>query len=104
MARLNSPSFRTSAHPRFTNALVADKPSYKTEIASFDVATGRSDRFGEGRHENRCILVYSGIREFRRRGRRRLLGVNRNSGACCHSACQAFTPEASADASQIMTR
>ncbi|EJT48662.1 hypothetical protein A1Q1_02299 [Trichosporon asahii var. asahii CBS 2479] len=34
---------------------------YKTEIASFDVATGRSDRFGEGSHENRCILVYSGI-------------------------------------------
>lgn len=41
----------------------ADTSSYQTEIASFDVATGRCDRFGEGSFENRCILVYSGIRE-----------------------------------------
>ncbi|KAL7420765.1 ubiquitin-specific protease otu1 [Cryptotrichosporon argae] len=34
---------------------------YKTEISSFDVATGRCDRFGEGQYENRCVLVYSGI-------------------------------------------
>lgn len=37
--------------------------SYKTEIASFDVATGRSDKFGEGHYDSRCLLVYSGIRE-----------------------------------------
>ncbi|KAL1413133.1 ubiquitin-specific protease otu1 [Vanrija albida] len=34
---------------------------YKTEICSFDVATGRCDRFGEGSYESRCLLVYSGI-------------------------------------------
>ncbi|BEI86209.1 hypothetical protein CcaverHIS002_0604960 [Cutaneotrichosporon cavernicola] len=34
---------------------------YKTEIASFDVASGRCDRFGEGEHDQRCLLVYSGI-------------------------------------------
>lgn len=34
---------------------------YKTEISSFDVATGRCDRFGEGQYDNRCLLVYSGI-------------------------------------------
>jgi len=34
---------------------------YKTEISSFDVETGRCDRFGEGQYDNRCILMYSGI-------------------------------------------
>ncbi|KLT43253.1 OTU-domain-containing protein [Cutaneotrichosporon oleaginosum] len=34
---------------------------YQTEIASFDVATGRCDRFGEDQHDQRCLLVYSGI-------------------------------------------
>jgi len=34
---------------------------YNTEISSFDVATGRCDRFGEGEYDSRCILVYSGI-------------------------------------------
>lgn len=34
---------------------------YKTEISSFDVATGRCDRFGQDEYESRCILVYSGI-------------------------------------------
>ncbi|KAK1925855.1 hypothetical protein DB88DRAFT_485387 [Papiliotrema laurentii] len=34
---------------------------YRTEISSFDVATGRCDRFGEGEYDSRCILVYSGI-------------------------------------------
>lgn len=34
---------------------------YRTEISSFDVQTGRVDRFGEGQYENRCVLVYSGI-------------------------------------------
>nr|XP_018262141.1 ubiquitin thioesterase OTU1 [Kwoniella dejecticola CBS 10117]OBR84299.1 ubiquitin thioesterase OTU1 [Kwoniella dejecticola CBS 10117] len=35
--------------------------SYKTEISSFDVATGRCDRFGQDHYDSRCILVYSGI-------------------------------------------
>jgi len=34
---------------------------YGTEISSFDVATGRCDRFGEGEYDSRCLLVYSGI-------------------------------------------
>lgn len=34
---------------------------YSTEISSFDVQTGRIDRFGEGQYENRCIVIYSGI-------------------------------------------
>jgi len=34
---------------------------YQTEISSFDVGTGRCDRFGEGDYDSRCILVYSGI-------------------------------------------
>ncbi|KAK4684105.1 ubiquitin thioesterase OTU1, partial [Tremellales sp. Uapishka_1] len=34
---------------------------YRTEISSFDVATGRCDRFGEGEYDSRCVLVYSGI-------------------------------------------
>ncbi|KAI9634711.1 uncharacterized protein MKK02DRAFT_16490 [Dioszegia hungarica] len=34
---------------------------YKTEISSFDVASGRCDRFGEGEYDSRCLLVYSGI-------------------------------------------
>lgn len=34
---------------------------YKTEISSFDVATGRCDRFAEGQYPSRCLLVYSGI-------------------------------------------
>ncbi|GMK57307.1 hypothetical protein CspeluHIS016_0401410 [Cutaneotrichosporon spelunceum] len=33
----------------------------QTEIASFDVASGRCDRFGEGDYDQRCLLVYSGI-------------------------------------------
>jgi len=33
---------------------------YQTEISSFDVETGRCDRFGQGR-DNRAILLYSGI-------------------------------------------
>ena len=35
---------------------------YKTEISSFDVATGRCDRFGGDQYDTRCLLVYSGIR------------------------------------------
>ncbi|KAG9124435.1 ubiquitin-specific protease otu1 [Ceratobasidium sp. 392] len=31
------------------------------EIDSYDVETGRCDKFGEGKYENRCILMYSGI-------------------------------------------
>ncbi|KAF8609936.1 OTU-domain-containing protein [Ceratobasidium sp. AG-I] len=34
---------------------------YHTEIDSYDVETGRCDKFGEGKYENRCILMYSGI-------------------------------------------
>ncbi|GHJ87637.1 hypothetical protein NliqN6_4039 [Naganishia liquefaciens] len=34
---------------------------FKTEISSYDVMTGRADRFGEGEYDNRCILIYSGI-------------------------------------------
>lgn len=34
---------------------------YRTEIDSYDVETGRCDKFGEGKYENRCILMYSGI-------------------------------------------
>ncbi|KAI5452151.1 ubiquitin-specific protease otu1 [Naganishia albida] len=34
---------------------------FKTEISSYDVLTGRADRFGEGEYDNRCILIYSGI-------------------------------------------
>ncbi|KIO26237.1 hypothetical protein M407DRAFT_202565 [Tulasnella calospora MUT 4182] len=34
---------------------------YATEISSFDVETGRCDRFGEGQYDNRVILLYSGI-------------------------------------------
>ncbi|ORY30552.1 OTU-domain-containing protein [Naematelia encephala] len=34
---------------------------YQTEISSFDVATGRCDRFGQDEYSNRCVLVYSGI-------------------------------------------
>lgn len=36
--------------------------SYKTEISSFDVQTGRCDRFGQDEYDSRCVLVYSGIR------------------------------------------
>ncbi|WVF69019.1 hypothetical protein IAT40_003793 [Kwoniella sp. CBS 6097] len=34
---------------------------YKTEISSFDVSTGRCDRFGQDEYDSRCLLVYSGI-------------------------------------------
>jgi len=34
---------------------------FQTEISSFDVETGRCDRFGEDRYDNRCIIMYSGI-------------------------------------------
>jgi len=34
---------------------------FRTEINSYDVETGRCDKFGEGKYENRCILMYSGI-------------------------------------------
>jgi len=34
---------------------------YQTEISSFDIETGRCDRFGEGSYESRCIVMYSGI-------------------------------------------
>ncbi|EJD41040.1 OTU-domain-containing protein [Auricularia subglabra TFB-10046 SS5] len=34
---------------------------YNAEISSIDVETGRVDRFGEGKHSNRAILLYSGI-------------------------------------------
>ncbi|WVR06526.1 hypothetical protein IAU60_003557 [Kwoniella sp. DSM 27419] len=34
---------------------------YRTEISSFDVATGRCDRFGQDEYDSRCLLVYSGI-------------------------------------------
>nr|ODN89778.1 ubiquitin thioesterase OTU1 [Cryptococcus depauperatus CBS 7855] len=35
--------------------------TYKTEIASFDVATCRCDRFGQDEYDSMCLLVYSGI-------------------------------------------
>ncbi|KAJ1309547.1 hypothetical protein OPQ81_006320 [Rhizoctonia solani] len=34
---------------------------FRTEIDSYDVETGRCDKFGEGKYDNRCILIYSGI-------------------------------------------
>jgi ubiquitin thioesterase OTU1 len=34
---------------------------YKTEICSIDVGTGRVDRFGEGKYDKRCLVMYSGI-------------------------------------------
>jgi len=34
---------------------------YRTEITSIDVETGRRDRFGGDKWENRCIVMYSGI-------------------------------------------
>ncbi|KAG7566880.1 hypothetical protein FFLO_01381 [Filobasidium floriforme] len=34
---------------------------FKTEIDSFDVLSGRADKFGEGQYDSRCLLVYSGI-------------------------------------------
>ncbi|KAF8682241.1 OTU protein [Rhizoctonia solani] len=34
---------------------------FRTEIDSYDVETGRCDRFGEGKYDNRCVLIYSGI-------------------------------------------
>ncbi|KAF8308094.1 OTU-domain-containing protein [Clavulina sp. PMI_390] len=34
---------------------------YKTEISSFDVESGRCYRFGEGKYDSRCIVMYSGI-------------------------------------------
>ncbi|KAG8743884.1 ubiquitin-specific protease otu1 [Ceratobasidium sp. 414] len=34
---------------------------FRTEIDSYDVETGRCDKFGEGKYENRCVLMYSGI-------------------------------------------
>jgi ubiquitin thioesterase OTU1 len=34
---------------------------YKTEIDSIDIATCRVDRFGEGKYENRVLVLYSGI-------------------------------------------
>ncbi|WWD18666.1 hypothetical protein CI109_103119 [Kwoniella shandongensis] len=34
---------------------------YNTEISSFDVATGRCDRFGQDEYDSRAVLVYSGI-------------------------------------------
>lgn len=34
---------------------------FNTEISSFDVQSGRIDRFGEGKYQQRCILIYSGI-------------------------------------------
>ncbi|CAE6517215.1 unnamed protein product [Rhizoctonia solani] len=34
---------------------------FRTEIDSYDVETGRCDKFGEGKYDNRCILMYSGI-------------------------------------------
>ncbi|ELU45003.1 OTU domain-containing protein [Rhizoctonia solani AG-1 IA] len=34
---------------------------FRTEIDSYDVETGRCDRFGEGKYDNRCVLMYSGI-------------------------------------------
>jgi ubiquitin thioesterase OTU1 len=34
---------------------------FQTEISSFDVETGRCDRFGQGKWKNRCVLMYSGI-------------------------------------------
>ncbi|CAE6463330.1 unnamed protein product [Rhizoctonia solani] len=34
---------------------------FQTEIDSYDVETGRCDKFGEGKYNNKCILIYSGI-------------------------------------------
>ncbi|KAH7341097.1 hypothetical protein B0J17DRAFT_694545 [Rhizoctonia solani] len=34
---------------------------FRTEIDSYDVETGRCDKFGEGKYDNKCILIYSGI-------------------------------------------
>ena len=35
---------------------------YQTEISSFDISSGRLDRFGESEnYSQRCLLVYSGI-------------------------------------------
>ncbi|CAE6420575.1 unnamed protein product [Rhizoctonia solani] len=34
---------------------------FRTEIDSYDVETGRCDKFGEGKYDNRCVLMYSGI-------------------------------------------
>ncbi|KAJ3341594.1 ubiquitin-specific protease otu1 [Gonapodya sp. JEL0774] len=34
---------------------------FRVEIASVDVATGRADRFGEGRWSQRVVVIYSGI-------------------------------------------
>ncbi|CAE7229463.1 unnamed protein product [Rhizoctonia solani] len=34
---------------------------FRTEIDSYDVETGRCDKFGEGKYDNKCILMYSGI-------------------------------------------
>lgn len=36
---------------------------FQTEIDSFDVLSGRADKFGEGQYDSRCVLVYSGIRK-----------------------------------------
>lgn len=74
----NSKSKKTITY----QTLLTKNHSYKTEIASFDVATGRCDRFGQDEYDTRyvrvtwgpfwwlmaicsfsCILVYSGIRE-----------------------------------------
>jgi ubiquitin thioesterase OTU1 len=54
------PSGLITAH----NAQPSPHDSFTTEIASFDVQSGRADRFGEGQYDSRCVLVYSGIREF----------------------------------------
>lgn len=38
---------------------------YQAEIMSFDVQTGRVDKFGEGSGYQNCVLiVYSGIRDL----------------------------------------
>lgn len=43
-----------SSEATCTQKVVADpRNSFKTEIASFDVKTGRVDKFGEGNYANR---------------------------------------------------
>lgn len=37
--------------------VIAMRDSFKTEISSYDVLTGRADRFGEGEYDNRYVLA-----------------------------------------------
>lgn len=37
--------------------VIAIRDSFKTEISSYDVLTGRADRFGEGEYDNRYVFA-----------------------------------------------